>query len=70
MSTESDPIYVDCGTHGKRVSAIVCRHLLKPEGERVGFIENSSDPSFTMSGSFRFYCRHKLKKLNVSKWHN
>jgi hypothetical protein len=45
MSTESEPMYVDCGAHGKRISAVVCRHLLKPEGERVGFIENSNDPN-------------------------
>ena len=45
MNTESEPMYVDCGTHGKRVSAVVCRHLLKPEGDPVGFIENSSDPN-------------------------
>ena len=45
MSTESEPMYVDCGEHGKRISAVVCRHLLKPEGMPVGFIENSSDPN-------------------------
>ena len=45
MSTESEPMYVDCGVRGKRVSAVVCRHLLKPEVDPVGFIENSSDPN-------------------------
>ncbi len=38
-------MYVDCGEHGKRVSAVVCRHSLKREGEPVGFLENSSDPN-------------------------
>ena len=45
MSTDSEPMYVDCGEHGKRVSAVVCHHLVKPEGEPAGFIENSSDPN-------------------------
>lgn len=44
MSTEPEPMYVDCGIHGKRISAVVCRHLVKPQGDPVGFIENSSDP--------------------------
>jgi len=45
MSTEIEPMYVDCGEHGKRVAAVVCCHLLKPEGVPVGFIENSSEPN-------------------------
>ncbi|WP_166420375.1 hypothetical protein [Pseudoalteromonas sp. Z1A8] len=45
MSTEIEPMYVDCGEHGKRVASVVCCHLLKLEGERVGFIENSSEPN-------------------------
>lgn len=43
MSDES-PLYVDCGPHGKRVAAVVCRHMLE-SNEAVGFIENSSDPN-------------------------
>jgi hypothetical protein len=45
MSTEIEQMYVDCGEHGKRITSVVCCHLLKPEGERVGFIENSSEPN-------------------------
>lgn len=45
MDSSDEPMYVDCGVHGKRVAAILCRHLFRPEGEKVGFIENSSDPS-------------------------
>ena len=45
MNTDMEPMYIDCGKHGKRVAAVVCRHLVKPQGERVGFIENSSDPN-------------------------
>ena len=45
MNEQSEPQFVDCGKHGQRVSAVVCRHLVKASGERVGFIENSSDPN-------------------------
>jgi hypothetical protein len=45
MSSDIEPMFVDCGVHGKRVAAVVCCHMLKPEGERVGFIENSSEPN-------------------------
>ncbi|MBU2983993.1 hypothetical protein KO528_01400 [Saccharophagus degradans] len=45
MSSDIEPMFVDCGIHGKRVAAVVCCHMLKPEGEKVGFIENSSEPN-------------------------
>jgi len=45
MSEQSEPLYVDCGEHGQRVSAVVCCHLVNASGERVGFIENCSDPN-------------------------
>ncbi|MEQ3443964.1 hypothetical protein ABMY47_21095 [Pseudoalteromonas sp. BZP1] len=45
MSTDIEPMYIDCGKHGKRVAAVVCGHLVKPEGEPLGFIENSSVPN-------------------------
>ncbi len=35
---------VSCGPHGERISAVVCKHLLKSEAVPVGFVENSSDP--------------------------
>jgi hypothetical protein len=35
---------VNCGSHGERISAVVCEHLLKSETAPVGFVENSSDP--------------------------
>lgn len=38
-----EPLYVDCGPHGRRVAAVVCCHILRA-GKPVGFIENSSDP--------------------------
>ena len=45
MSTDIEPMYIDCGKHGKRVAAVLCGHLVKPEGEPLGFIENSSVPN-------------------------
>ena len=36
---------INCGTHGKRVPAYVCRHLVNKLDDRVlGFVENCSDP--------------------------
>lgn len=40
----TDPLFVDCGPHGRRVSAVVCRHLLETEAVPAGFVENSDDP--------------------------
>lgn len=42
--TNSEPLMVDCGPHGRRVAAVVCRHLLPSEPAPAGFVENSSDP--------------------------
>jgi hypothetical protein len=41
---DDDPLYVDCGSHGKRVAAVICCHMLQCS-EAVGFIENNSDPN-------------------------
>jgi hypothetical protein len=38
------PTFVECGEHGSRVSAVVCRHLLAV-APRAGFVENSDDPN-------------------------
>ncbi|WP_206602106.1 hypothetical protein [Roseateles puraquae] len=40
----TDPMLINCGSHGKRVSAVVCKHLQDSAGALAGFIENSSDP--------------------------
>jgi hypothetical protein len=42
--TRAEPLLVDYGPHGKRVAAVVCRHLLSIDPAPVGFVENSSDP--------------------------
>ena len=36
---------LDCGIHGPRVSAVVCKHMLRTEPAPSGFVENSSDPN-------------------------
>lgn len=36
---------IDCGCHGKRVAAVVCRHMVKTKEKVVGFVENNSDPN-------------------------
>lgn len=36
---------IDCDCHGKRVAAVVCRHMVKTKEKVVGFVENSSDPN-------------------------
>lgn len=35
---------ISCETHGTRVTAIVCRHMIQSKDRAVGFIENSADP--------------------------
>ena len=42
---EEDELNIDCETHGKRVAATLCRHLVNNNGTPLGFIENSSIPS-------------------------
>ena len=40
----TEPMLINCGAHGERVSAVVCKHLLCSAVTPAGFIENSSDP--------------------------
>lgn len=42
--TDSNPLLVNCGPHGMRVSAVVCKHLVPPDSDPAGFVENSDDP--------------------------
>lgn len=42
---DDSPLMVDCGPHGKRVAAVVCRHMIDARDRVVGFVENSSDPN-------------------------
>ena len=43
--TLTEPMTINCGPHGERISAVVCQHLLQERGAPFGFIENSSDPN-------------------------
>lgn len=42
---EAEHLIIKCGTHGERVAAVVCRHMLNSKDKAVGFVENSSDPN-------------------------
>ena len=35
---------INCGRHGDRVAAVVCRHHVEVDDRPVGFVENSDDP--------------------------
>ncbi len=39
-----EPITIECDTHGKRTTAVLCGHLIRPTDTVLGFVENSSDP--------------------------
>src|SRR5262245_25399737 len=41
---DDEPLYVDCGSHGKRVATVVCCHMIQA-ARAVGFVENSSEPN-------------------------
>jgi len=43
--TDGSAQVVKCGTHGQRIAAVVCVHLLEAGERHVGFVENSSDPA-------------------------
>jgi hypothetical protein len=36
---------IKCHDHGERPAAVVCRHHIQVHERKVGFVENSSDPS-------------------------
>ncbi len=40
-----EPLYLDCGEHGKRIATVVCQHLLNVKDRAVGFVENCSQPN-------------------------
>ncbi|NUO76724.1 MAG: hypothetical protein HOQ32_12015 [Lysobacter sp.] len=43
--SELEPLLLDCGVHGQRIAAVVCRHMIGADRPCAGFIENSSDPN-------------------------
>lgn len=42
--TATEPMMIQCGPHGERVSAVICQHLLRSVPAPVGFVENNNDP--------------------------
>ncbi|MGB4812603.1 MAG: hypothetical protein WBP13_09025 [Methylophilaceae bacterium] len=40
----NEPMMVSCGSHGERIAAVVCKHMLHLSLP-AGFIENNSDPN-------------------------
>lgn len=42
--SEGDVLMVNCADHGRRVAAVICRHMLATDGPARGVIENSDDP--------------------------
>lgn len=57
---ENEPLMVNCGPHGQRVSAVVCQHMLRAEGAPTGFIENSCDPNNLQAWCHR--CEEKFQQ--------
>jgi hypothetical protein len=44
MIKDDRKLIIRCSTHGNRVAAVVCGHMIGPTGRCLGFVENSSDP--------------------------
>ena len=55
----TDPMMISCGSHGERVSAVICRHMLQGQPIPAGFIENSSDPND--SQAWCYLCEEKFQ---------
>lgn len=58
--TATEPMMINCGPHGERVSAVVCKHLLETEPAPVGFIKNSDDPNDLQS--WCYLCEEKFQE--------
>ncbi|HEX8394507.1 MAG TPA: hypothetical protein VF665_19325 [Longimicrobium sp.] len=41
--TTTEPMLINCGAHGERVSTVVCKHMLQGWPAPAGFVENSTD---------------------------
>jgi hypothetical protein len=44
MADDDQPHRIRCGTHGERIAAVVCGHMLSDTDRVLGFVENSSLP--------------------------
>jgi hypothetical protein len=58
--TPTEPMMVECGDHGERVSAVVCKHMLRSEPAPAGFIENCSDPNDLQA--WCYFCEEKFQQ--------
>lgn len=58
--TATEPMMVNCGAHGERISAVVCKHMLNSQPAPAGFIENSSDPNDLQA--WCYHCEDKFEK--------
>lgn len=58
--SDTEPLTVDCGPHGKRVATVVCCHLRERSGEPAGFVENSDDPNDLQAWCFA--CEEKYQQ--------
>ncbi len=41
---------ISCNSHGERVSAVICQHLLQGQRVPAGFVENNNDPNDLQAG--------------------
>lgn len=57
---KSDPMMLDCGTHGERASAVVCKHMRRNQPAPSGFIENGSEPDDLQAWCHR--CEEKFEQ--------
>jgi hypothetical protein len=58
--TATEPMMINCGSHGERVSAVVCKHLLQKDSAPVGIIENNNDPNNLQS--WCYLCEEKFQQ--------
>jgi hypothetical protein len=57
------PMMVNCGCHGERVSAVVCRHMLEAQPAPAGFVEKCDDPYDLQA--WCYYCEERYKFLDL-----
>ena len=57
--TAIEPMTINCGPHGERISAVVCKHLLQADSAPLGVVENSNDPNDLQS--WCYLCEEKFQ---------
>ena len=56
----TEPLLINCGSHGDRISAVVCRHMLDTLEPAVGVVENNDDPNDLQAWCFA--CEEKYEE--------